>query len=347
VHWQPPAQDPNPPDQHSSPSERRLAVLEHGEAWLRPPQRNAWGSTHAVTIADGSGAPLAEFSRRYPQPWPGSCPFPQPAPQPRPPGDPQWIEATVIALVGLSAETYYHWLVEILPTLGWLATHHPQWLGPEVRIWHNGGAADYVPQTLHQACGIDPAQLLDARSLPWIRARRLVAVSPAPFGCPSAAGQLWLRQTLLGQGKFKEEPSPPRRIWLRRGASARRPVFGEQETLERLRAQGVVPLDCADLTVPEQARRLAEASLVITPHGGAMANLVFTTAGTTVLELHHPHYQPPYYQHLAQHRQLIYFSQSQHERPPALYRDLLFESPATEPIVLNPERVAEAVRSLL
>jgi hypothetical protein len=91
--------------------QRQLAVLPGGEAWLRPPSRNAWHSTHAFTIAEHTEAPLAEFSRRYPQPWPGICPNPQPAPQPPPPGEPHWIDATVIALVGLSAETYYHWLL--------------------------------------------------------------------------------------------------------------------------------------------------------------------------------------------------------------------------------------------
>jgi capsular polysaccharide biosynthesis protein len=87
--------------------------------------------------------------------------------------------------------------------------------------------------------------------------------------------------------------------------------------------------------------------MVITPHGGAMANLVFAAAGTKVLELHHPDYRPPYYQTLVRERDLLYFSQSQCQRPPALYRDLLFESPATEPIVLETELVVDAVRSLL
>ena len=347
VAWRPPSQPSKQTLADAQGMQRQLAVLPGGEAWLRPPSRNAWHSTHAFTIAEHTEAPLAEFSRRYPQPWPGICPNPQPAPQPPPPGEPHWIEATVIVLVGLSAETYYHWLLETLPTLGWLATHHPEWLGRDVRIWHNGGSAPYVRETLQQCCGIRPEQLLDARELPWIRARRLIAVSPAPFGQPSTAAQAWLRRALLPAEAAEGAAAAQRVIWLRRGASARRPVFGEDAALKLLLEDGVVPVDCARLTVLEQASLLAEASMVITPHGGAMANLVFAAAGTTVLELHHPDYRPPYYQILAGERDLLYFSQSQRQRPPALYRDLLFESPATEPIVLETELVVDAVRSLL
>ena len=346
VEWLPPAQSAAP--LAAQAAERRLAVLEQGQAWLRPPAGNAWTSTHGFSVADRDGVPLASFSRRYPQPWFGACPFPQPAPQPLPAhGEPKRIDATVLALVGLSAETYYHWLLETLPSLGWLATHHPEWLGPELRIWHNGGSAPYVQDTLQRCCGIRPEQLLDARELPWIRARRLLALTPAPFASPSAAAQAWLRRSLLPPAAAAARQGPSRAIWLRRGGAARRPVFGEEQALEQLRGDGVVSVDCGGLSVPQQAQLLAGAALVIAPHGGAMANLVFAAAGTTVLELHHPDYRPPYYQDLVTARELRYFSQAQPATPPALYRDLLFESPATEPITLDVPRVVAAVRGLI
>lgn len=328
-------------------SERELAVLQGGQGWLRPPQGNAWGSSHAFSIADRSGEPLPAFSRRYPQPWPGVCPCPQPAPQPPPPGDPHQVNATVVALLGLSAETYYHWLLEVLPSLGWLVTHHPQMLGPDVKLWHNGGTAPYVRDTLQSLFGIRSDQLLDARALPWIQAEQLLAVSPAPFANPSLESQAWLRARVLPGQLMPVGSASPKAVWLQRGRAGRRPVFGECEVLEMLRPDGVVPIDCARLPVGEQARLVAGASVVIAPHGGAMANLVFATAGSTVLELHHRDYHPPYFQSLARDRGLVYQSQVQSGRPPALYRDLLFESPATQPILLDTTAVVQAVRSLL
>lgn len=327
--------------------ERQLVVLEGGQGWLRPPLANVWGSSHAFAIADRNGVPLPAFSRRYPQPWPGACPFPQPAPQPPPSGHPVQLTGTVVALLGLSAETYYHWLLEVLPSLGWLASHHPQWLGPELKVWHNGGSAPYVRDTLQQLFGLRSDQLLDARALPWIQAQQLLAVSPAPFAAPSPASQAWLRTSVLTEVVPTGAFAAPKVIWLQRGRSTRRPVFGEREVLEALKPHGVVPVDCGRLPVGEQARLLAGASVVIAPHGGAMANLVFATAGSTVLELHHPDYHPPYFQALAGDRGLCYHSQVQSGRPPVLYRDLLFESPATEPILLDTAAVVQAVRSFL
>jgi hypothetical protein len=252
----------------------------------------------------------------------------------------------VIALLGLSAETYYHWLLEVLPGLGWLQHHHPHLLGREVRIWHNGGTSAHVEETLQRCFGIGPERLLDARTLPWIQAERLVAISPLPFGNPSSAAQDWLRRTLLPQSHLDPTASGSA-IWLRRGSAARRPVFGEDEVLELLAPLGVQAVDCGRLPVAEQAALVAAAGLVISPHGGAMANLVFAAPSATVVELHHPDYRPPYYQLLVPARGFRYLSQAQSARPPALYRDLLFESPATEPIVLDPLRVAAAIRSLL
>jgi hypothetical protein len=357
VHWLPPTdtaerrvpkQTPRPTtgEVGDDKGERQLAVLERGQAWLRPPLRNAWRSTHAFSIADHHDHPLPEFSRRYPQPWSGVCPCPQPSPEPPPPLLPLQLSGTVIALLGLSAETYYHWLLEVLPGLGWLQRHHPHLLGREVRIWHNGGTTAYVEETLQHCFGIGPERLLDARTLPRIQAERLVAVSPLPFGSPSAAAQAWLRRALLPQAQLNPT-APSTAIWLRRGSSARRPVFGEDDVLELLAPLGVKAVDSGRLPVAEQAALVAEAGLVISPHGGAMANLVFASPSATVLELHHPDYRPPYYQKLVPARGFRYMSQAQSARPPALYRDLLFESPATEPIVLDPLRVVAAIRSLL
>jgi len=353
VHWRPPdnAQKCGAPSRASGEAEddrreRQLAVLQGGQAWLRPPLRNAWRSTHAFTIADHSDRPLPGFSRRYPQPWSGICPHPEPTPEPPPPGGALPLDGVVIALLGLSAETYYHWLLEVIPALGWLQRHHPHLLAKDVRIWHNGGNAAYVLETLQRCFGIGPERLLDARTQPWIQAERLVAVSPLPFGRPSSSAQDWLRRTLMPHDQ-RDPTVPGAAIWLRRGSSARRPVFGENEVLELLAPLGVKPVDCGRLPVAEQAALVAAARLVISPHGGAMANLVFAAPSATVLELHHPDYRPPYYQNLVQERGFRYLSQAQSGRPPALYRDLLFESPATEPIVLDPPRVVAAIHSLL
>lgn len=334
----------------SVPAEsRELVVLEEGQAWLRPPLENAWQTTHAFSIADRDGVSLPRFCRRYPQPWGASCPYSASSPEPRPFAvKPLRLEAPVLALVGLSAETYYHWLLEILPTLGWLQAARPELLSPELLIWHNGGSADYVQDTLSRCCGFSANQLLDAHQVPWIQARQLIAITPAPFARPSPTAQDWLRHSFLpGQSQPDAAwPSIPA-LWLRRGQAGHRPAVAEEQVLEQLQVDGVVSVDSATLSVRQQAEVVAKAKLLIAPHGGAMANMVFASSGATVLELHHPQYRPPYFQNLAQARGVRYLSQSQPIMPPSLYRDLFYESAATEPIVLDVDQVVSAVRFLM
>ena len=325
-----------------------IRVLPMGQAWLRPPNQNPWKSTHAFAIADSRGQVLEDFSRRYPQPWPRSCPYSSISSEPTPDGKPHYVDATVVVAVGLSAETYYHWLLDVLPLIGRATQKISAQTGERVVVWHNGGKSQYVVETLKKFCGIDPDQCLDARETPWISAKNLVALRPLPFGASPAWVQDWIRFNVFGASHSScSDQVRPRVLWLWRGIKGRRAVFGEAEAISQLSEFDIDVMDCSSLSVIEQAHRIANATLIIAPHGGAMANLVFASAGTKVLELHHPEYAPPYFHSLIARQKLQLFSQAQPASiAPALYRDLLFESSATEPIVLNPEAVAAAVRSI-
>lgn len=350
IAWHPPAASGD--GQHQAAGSRTVDRIPGGQAWLRPPKQNAWGSTHAITVADAQGVPLKTFSSRYPQAWGDVCPHPPSEPDPQPPGEPKRLDGTVVVLTTLSGETYYHWLLEALPGLASLLEFDPAIMTEKTRFWHNGGSAGYVSKTLANACGIRASQLLDAREMVSIQASELVVISPPQFGWPSATAQEWLRQRFLrpfSGAITTNQPQRPRAwrpLWLWRGQGGRRPVFGELEVLSKLTDLGIEVLDGSRSSVEEQASNIALASFVIAPHGGAMANLVFAAPGTHILELHHPHYAPPYYHSLIEPRQLHWHSQAQTITPPEIYRDLLFESPATEPIFLDIDRVESAVRSI-
>ena len=106
-------------------------------------------------------------------------------------------------------------------------------------------------------------------------------------------------------------------------------------------------MDPGSLSVRQQAMTIASASTVVAPHGAALANLVFASPGTRVLELHQPRYAPPYFHSLAAHGQLLLARCEQPQVPPSLISDLLYEGPIVEPIVLEPDRVAGALKALL
>ena len=349
VRWTAPA--PAPADPSTEP-ERQVAVIPMGQVWLRPPQLNPWASTHAISCADDQGKLLPPFSSRYPQPWQQACPHAPANPEPPPHCPRQFVDATVVVLAGLSAETYYHWLLEVLPSLRLITGEPGEFSSASTLFWHNGGTANYVGETLQTLCGIPADRILDAQSMPWIQARRLVVITPPVFASPSKRDQDWLRSLVLTDAIQGDHPpaieqKKPRPVWLWRGDKGRRPVFGERDVLNEVKDLGVEVMDGSKLTVQQQAKRLAQASVVIAPHGGAMTNLVFARPGTRVLELHHPDYSPPYFHSIIRHGKLQLLTQAQPQKPPTLYRDLLFESPATEPIILSTKDVVSAVRSLI
>ena len=352
VRWLPPPTYPQEPNEQPEP----LAIWElpGGSCWIRPPLENPWGITHAVSVADRNGSILAQLSRRYPQPW-RSCGAPPAAAEPPPPGKAQWLDATVLAVADLSAEIYYHWLLEALPRIGLALerlSHDPD--AQSLLLWHNGGTSHFVAEGLQQLLGLAPERLIDARKQPHIQARRLlVPAFPSPFGNPTAAVQNWLRQRWLdpdlepaaelaeiGEAKGK-------RLWLRRGEQTRRSVWGEAAALGQVQELDIYELDPGCLSVQQQAQLIASAQLVVAPHGASLANLVFASKGTTVLELHQAGYSPPYFHSIAATQGLSFHSCEQPQRPPELYQDLLWEGPGSEPICLDPALVSRALKQLL
>lgn len=342
-----------------SPPPGAPIALEGGRAWLRPPLRNPWGATTGLAVADREGRLWPGLCRAYPQAWPGcqelAAPVPAapgPLPEPEPEEPPLELEGTVLAVADLSAEIHYHWLLEQLPRLGRALQALDSAERQGLRLWHNGGDQPERLAVLCAELGLEAGALIDARRHPHLRAERLL-VPPfsGRFGWPPAWAQAWLRQTLLPDQL--DQPWRPgagrRRLWLRRGPSLRRPVWGEEVLLAELERCGLPlePVDLGVLPLRRQARLLAEAELVVAPHGGALAALVFAAPGTTVLELHQPRYAPPYFHAIAQQRQLRYARCEQPLVAPCLMQELVYEGPLVEPIVLDPERCVGALQALM
>ena len=349
VRWHAPVNDQSQLLQIEADAPLPVRELAWGRAWLRPPLTNPWQSSHAVAVATADGLPILDLCRRYPQPW-LSCNQPASDPEPEPSFPPLRLEAAVLAVVDLSAETYYHWLLEQLPRLG-LALEalagDPDL--PRLLIWHNGGHGASVSEALRQRLGLPSERLLDARLHPHIQARRLLVPDfPSPFGWPAPRVQRWLRRFWLGEAAPTRPCPGGIRLWLQRGdAKGRRPVGGEAETLAKLAHLGLTVVNPARLTIAEQAKLVASAAVVISPHGSALANLVFAAPGTRVLELHQPRYAPPYFHGIAQYGRLDLFRSVQPSVAPESLQELFYEGASLEPIQLEPQLVEPALVKVL
>lgn len=339
-----------------------LHQLPGGLAWLRPGCWSPWGTTTQVAVLDRSGGLQKGLSRRYPQPWSGCRQRASWHERP----DPAWhslhtdpplpLEGAVLAVADLSAEVHYHWLLDQLPRLGlalaWWQQHHA---GAPLTIWCNGAteARRPVVERLIAALGLPQPRWLAVDGAPAIKAEMLL-VPPFlhPFGEPGPAAIGWLRQTLLSpEPGLSPEPDKADGpvLWLQRGHTSRRRALGETAVLALLQERGVAvkPVDLAALPLVEQARTMAGARMIVAPHGGALASLVFVSPGTPVLELHGPDYAPPYWQSLASVLQLRLHRLACPQAVPQLYRELVFGSALDAPILLEPQAVADAVAQIL
>lgn len=193
-------------------------------------------------------------------------------------------DGVVAVLADRGDDNYYHFIVDVLPKLGMLADCAE---APTPDAYYVPANRGFQRQLLERA-GISFDRVIDSRRTPYLRADRLLVP-----GLPDAHLQTprwvveWLQATLLqGAGGGR-----PRRLYLTRGSRPHtRIVRNEGEVVEVLWEFGFEVFDCGTHTVDEQIEAFADAEVIVAPHGASLANLVFTTGQTTVVELFPPDY---------------------------------------------------------
>ena len=89
------------------------------------------------------------------------------------------------------------------------------------------------------------------------------------------------------------------RIYVSRENAERRRVVNDAELWQQLKGLGFNKLRLEELTWREQISAFAHAREVVAPHGAGLANLVFSAAGTRVVEFFHRAYVNPCFGRLA------------------------------------------------
>jgi hypothetical protein len=241
-------------------------------------------------VITGAGDLVQEVSRYFGTSRPLEHPLflnPSPPPVHEVPG-----RLGVLAARGDS--NYYHFLIDVLPRLGVLE----QAVGaPEPDQWYVSVTLPFQGQLL-DLLGLKADQRLDAASVPHVRAAELVVPGlPATTEKNPPWVVSWLRSRLL---PGVDVSGPRTRIYVTRGTSANnRAVRNEAAVGSLLESYGFVGIDPGSLSVEEQIRTFARAELIVAAHGAALANLVFCSPGTRVIELFPAGYLLPDYWRLA------------------------------------------------
>ena len=207
----------------------------------------------------------------------------------------------VALLAAPEGANYYHWLFDVLPRLHLLER------------WQSAIALYAVKNPLSGAqleslrlLGIGESRLLGLQPGQRLRCQHLYVPSlPGSEGCYPPWSLRFLRDTFLPCAAAVPGHGP--RIYIRRGVNAARPILNEAGLIARLERRGFKIVSPENHGFLEQVAIFRDARCVVAAHGAGLANLVFATPRTAVLELFSPDYlRPDCYFTLSRRHELAY-----------------------------------------
>ncbi|HEY9688619.1 MAG TPA: glycosyltransferase family 61 protein, partial [Coleofasciculaceae cyanobacterium] len=261
---------------------------------------------------------------------------------------PRRVAGTVALLSVAGGSMFCHWLLNLLSRIRLLAD--AGWTLDQID-WVAVNEQEYAYQTETLALlGIPRHKLIvsnpDDRH---IIADRLVVPSrvdrATPWMCDTLR-QLFLRPDIL------QSIAPCDRLYISRDLAKYRRVIEDQQLSDWLvREQGFKIVLLETLSFAKQVALLAQAKVIVAPHGAGLTNLVFCQPGTIVVELFSPRYVPSYFWEIAdliglQHYHLVGEPLANHPDPQAI-EGYQFSDPGADGIWIPFDRFKRAINALL
>jgi capsular polysaccharide biosynthesis protein len=210
------------------------------------------------------------------------------------PGRPVDVDGRLGVLASRGDGNYYHFLIDVLPRLGVL--EQAAGIAPPDR-WYVPARTRFQRELL-DLVGISAELRIDADEVAHVRARCLVVP-----GLPATTEKNppWVVEFLRARLLPATAGSGGRRhIYVTRGTSANnRAIVNEADLVALLTARGFTVVDPGAMSVTDQIETFARASLIVSGHGAALANLVFASPGSAVIEIFPPGAVLPDYWRLA------------------------------------------------
>jgi capsular polysaccharide biosynthesis protein len=130
--------------------------------------------------------------------------------------------------------------------------------------------------------GFPEERIVDTRRRIRVSVNRLIiANGQSTLWLPSPSSLYALRRIFVDESR---QPTPKRRFYLSRSNWSRK-VRNEHAVRRLVRSFGLEVIDDMPPSLDDQIGLFREASLIVSPHGSALANLVWCEPGTRVIEL--------------------------------------------------------------
>ncbi|WP_017718506.1 tetratricopeptide repeat protein [Kamptonema formosum] len=251
----------------------------------------------------------------------------------------QSFDGTVAVLSGLLNDVYFHWMFDILPRINLLRR-----CGIDMERIDKFLISSRLPfqrETLN-ALGIPESKILETSQFPHLKATKLVVPS---FSGTIAWMPKWACDFLRGDFlKDSEAPEKIERIYISRALAENRRVINEYEVINLLSKLGFRNVTLESMSVAQQAWLLANAKVVVAPHGGGLTNLVFCQPGTQVIEIFSPNYVYPCYWLVSNIVGLEYYCAFGETLAGGNFHKIICPSPRIEDIFVNLDQLLKVLK---
>ncbi len=203
-----------------------------------------------------------------------------------------YLSGTSLILGAAGAHCYYHWMVDVLPKLKVL-----QQAGIDLdSIDHfilRDLDLDFQAKTL-QILGVPRTKIFLSKGASNFKTDLLFHVELRNFVGMKMHDFIpkFLCESFLKKEQCTEHG---RKIYITRPAGVNRPIDNESELLKLVTAHGYECVVMEGMALNDQAQLFHSASSIITTHGGALTNIVYSKPGTKIIELFGEHVFSYYY----------------------------------------------------
>jgi capsular polysaccharide biosynthesis protein len=196
------------------------------------------------------------------------------------PAPPLEVSGRLGVLASRGDSNYYHFLNDALPRLSVLEQAGE--IAPVDR-WYVPAGLPFQRELLDRM-GLGPDRIIDASEHPHVRAEMLVVPGPPAM---TEKNPPWV-SAFLRERLMSTPGAPPngRPIYVTRGASGNnRDILNEAAVQALLTARGFQIIDPGQMSVADQITTFAQAPVIVSAHGAALANLAFAAGGTALIEI--------------------------------------------------------------
>lgn len=218
------------------------------------------------------------------------------------------IPGSVFLLGGSAYKSYYHWHVDILPSVKRLERFGN--CTPE-KILCPAPSSSWHRDSLKLVCNQYPVEsrLLFSQELQVFRIEKLhytTGLGGADRSFLSPDISAFYDQLIEGTEEFSKPDEVGEHLYLTRRNEERRKLLNENEIERLLSERGFTVINPSDYDYKTQIGIFRQAKTIVSPHGAALTNLLFSSSDVQVIELFPDCYVNPALQRIANAKRARY-----------------------------------------